>query len=72
MTKEEAIEWFKDNPFMNKTHTPFLMAIKALEQPEVIRCKDCKFYIGEGHYCKIRGLGRALKPDNYCCDGKKD
>ena len=36
----------------------------------IVRCKDCKFFIGEGHYCKIRGLGRALKPDDYCSDGE--
>ena len=38
--------------------------------PELIRCKDCKFFIGEGHCCKIRGMGRVLKPDDFCSDGR--
>ena len=39
------------------------------EQPEIVRCKDCKFFISEGHYCKIRGIGRPLEPDDFCSDG---
>lgn len=40
------------------------------EMDELIRCKDCKFFISEGHYCKIRGIGRPLKPDDFCSDGR--
>ena len=32
MTREEAIKWFKEDPFYHKDHEPFNMAIKALEQ----------------------------------------
>ena len=32
MTREEAIEWFRESPFYHKDHEPFNMAIKALEQ----------------------------------------
>ena len=32
MTKEEAIEWFKNSAFYHKDHEPFNMAISALEQ----------------------------------------
>ena len=38
---------------------------------ELVRCWDCKNYEGEGHYCHTRGLGRPLKPDDYCCDGRR-
>lgn len=38
---------------------------------EFIRRKDCRYFIGEGHYCKIRGMGRALKEDDFCSDGKR-
>ena len=37
MTREEAIKWFKENPFIHKDHEPFQMAIKALEQEP---CED--------------------------------
>lgn len=37
----------------------------------VVHCRDCKFFIGEGHYCKIRGMGRVLKPDDFCSDGRQ-
>ena len=32
MTREEAIEWFKNSAFYHKDHEPFNMAISALEQ----------------------------------------
>ena len=37
MTREEAIEWFKDSPFYHKDHTPFNMAISALEQEATLQ-----------------------------------
>ncbi|MBO7430440.1 MAG: hypothetical protein J6U56_05445 [Spirochaetia bacterium] len=42
MTREEAIKWFRENPFYHKNHVPFNMAIKALEQEP--RCKECKWW----------------------------
>ena len=36
MTREEAIKWFVTNPFYHKDHAPFNMAIKALEQTDVL------------------------------------
>lgn len=38
---------------------------------ELIRCRNCRYFIGEGHYCKTRGLGRPLKKDDFCSDGTK-
>ena len=32
MTREEAIKWFRENPFYHKDHEPFNMAIQALSQ----------------------------------------
>ena len=32
MTNSEAIEWFKNSAFYHKDHTPFNMAISALER----------------------------------------
>ena len=31
MTKEEAIAWFKNSPFYNENHEPYIMAISALQ-----------------------------------------
>lgn len=36
MTREEAIEWFKNNPFYQENHEPFNMAIEALSEPKTI------------------------------------
>ena len=50
MTKEEAITvlrnaaWLGDNKDRDHTEEAVTMAIKALEQPEIIRCKDCKWW----------------------------
>ena len=46
MTREEAIKGLKalakDFSGYKPNEEMFGMAIKALEQPEIIRCKDCK------------------------------
>lgn len=34
-------------------------------QPDIIRCKDCKFYT-KGRWRKRLGLCRAFDPDGYC------
>jgi len=31
MTREEAIAWFKNSPFYNENHEPYIMAIEALQ-----------------------------------------
>ena len=50
--------------FLDEAISPTIDAVP------VVRCKDCKFFIGEGRYCKIRGMGRALKLDDFCSDGR--
>ena len=37
MTREEAIEWFRNSAFYHKDHEPFNMAISALEQIDKIK-----------------------------------
>ena len=75
MTKEEAIKWFSESPFMNQTHTPFLMAIKALQQPEIVMCKDCKFrqksYVAYRQWWCSR-LEKHCDDDWFCADGEKE
>lgn len=51
MTREEAIERIRDHMIVHKMNEPraiyiteaLKMAIEALNQPEIIRCKDCKW-----------------------------
>lgn len=51
-------------------------AIKALEQPEIVRCKDCKWYTKSDpqhpdcDYC-LRIICGAIPPDFYCADGER-
>ena len=79
MTKVEAINRIKefglyhaigDLPFSTKTVRAFEMAIKALEQPEIIYCKDCTHY-NAGFECLIEGYGIERNPDWYCADAER-
>ena len=57
MTREEAIRVLRNEEYENALDIPdsvyddwgdaFAMAISALEQPEIVLCKDCVF----GHLC---------------------
>lgn len=78
MTKQEAIETIKlalsqvewDYPL--DYAAAFDMAISALEQPEIIHCKDCKHahitYSGEVKYCDIwfPDESHYMDTDNFC------
>jgi hypothetical protein len=79
MTRKEAIARIKDHMSVHKIYeeravkiTEALnMAISALEQPEIIRCKDCKFYTAYDYtgklMCKRIGKGMILpKPEDFC------
>ena len=77
MTKAEAIfvlEHIETHNGLAKDAK--LMAIDALKQPEIVRCKDCKWFCmsDPGHpdcdYCK-RLICGAIKPDFYCADGER-
>ena len=50
------------------------------EQPEIIRCKDCKYYRAIPGYCAYDRIwqenkghvwGMYCKPDWYCADGER-
>lgn len=50
----------------------FTIAIEALEQPEIIRCKDCKYCVDYGmggYYCEsedIVPVGNYVEPSGFC------
>ena len=40
------------------------MAIEALQEPEIVHCKDCKYWDKEIMYCNHTGM--QIEPDGYC------
>lgn len=86
MTKEEAIDILTrekdEDPFVRteyreQIHEALSMAIKALEQPTIIRCKDCKFahltYDGDVKYCDVWSLDESIYMDgnNFCSSAER-
>lgn len=64
MTRHEAIERIQDHIDVHKYREPEAvrilealdMAIEALKQPEIVRCKDCKYNTGDY---------KCLNPDSF-------
>ena len=77
MTNEErqqAIEWLKRRPVMMAgAKKMYALAIEALEQPEIIRCKDCRFwkkykyFNGKPTYAPFCGFNSIFTDDNDFC-----
>lgn len=73
ITLDEAIEILSRPKTMKGTPQDILeahdMAITALRQPEIIRCKDCALY---GTYeCNMRHGFMGVKDDDFCSYGEK-
>ncbi len=80
MTREEAIGMIKDDmrlhhDYLSGNYRKALrMAISALEQPEIIRCKDCEHwdttwqndFAPNYHYCPLADGTRRY--NFYCAD----
>ena len=75
MTREEAIARIKDHMSVHKIYEERVvkitealnMAISALEQPEIIRCKNCKYYRqydDQDDLCVYTMT--SVKTDDYC------
>ncbi len=80
MTREEAIanikhavSWAKENDdrWCDSVEVGSLeMAIEALKQPEIIRCKDCQFYaISRQGKSWCKSSTRHIKPEDFCSRG---
>lgn len=70
MTREEAIidlnalKFILDNDqYTDEIEEALDTAISALQQPEIVRCKDCKYFDVNG-WCNY--LETAMKPNDYC------
>ena len=83
MTREDAKafmrkEW-RETMKGSYTEAAFEMAIKALEQPEVIRCNGCKHmithegygYLGEPAYTCEGNMEGWVLPDSFCSNAER-
>ena len=79
MTRDEAIKIIEDqicHEFSSEICEAYVMAIRALRQPEIVRCKDCKWHPKSNpkhpdcNYC-LRIIHGAIPPDYYCADGER-
>lgn len=78
MTREEAIDFLKRMKWQadyvemgdEKGDEVIDMAIEALQQPEIIRCKDCQFYaISRQGKSWCKSSTRHIKPEDFCSSG---
>ena len=42
-----------------------------LSMPEIVRCKDCKYWDADEHDCNIKIGWFACGADWFCADGKR-
>ena len=77
MDRKEAIELIKRHMIIHqigsyphiKLAEALNMAIAALQEPEIVRCKDCKHWDKEIMYCNHTGM--QIEPDGYCVYGER-
>jgi len=66
--REKALAYFRHREAqipMPGARAMYQEAIKALEQPEVIRCKDCKYWKHD-HTCSEHALVSPMCADEFC------
>ena len=72
MTKEEAIKWQEAFKRTYGNFTPEAteacdMAIEALQEPEIVHCKDCKLH----NSCSTEDVFNFVRLENgFCAVGK--
>ena len=77
MTREEAIKIMKHLKSIVSSEDykeAFSMAIEALQEPEIVHCKDCKYWIrtriGEEELNQCGLAGYLIGGRGYCLYGK--
>ena len=78
--KCEAIAWLAnikekyihggDEEFDECRRESIDMAIKALRQPQIVRCKDCKYYDSFSQECR-NGIDGIMTPNFYCGNAER-
>lgn len=75
MTREEAIQELEfilvGHPETSARGQAVLMAIEALEQPEIIRCTDCKYAAKQGNVNWCDKLMCYGVDDWYCASARR-
>lgn len=80
MTREEAInELIEMCNYINgnieirrKQYEALNIAIEALNQPEIIKCKDCCFYaISKEKRSWCKDMLRCIQPEDFCSHAKR-
>ena len=73
MTKELAIRILTGDVLCTneQTHEAIKMAVKALMQPEIIYCSECKFRQYDTVSHMLRCEGRVVFRLHYCSLGKR-
>ena len=76
MTKEKAIKYLRGFKFSRieeeddrLNNEAVNMAIKAIQQPTIVRCKDCKNR--RKWACWMYFFGHETDDNYYCADGKR-
>lgn len=73
MTREEAIRnliILREIATLKETKECADLAIDALKQPEIIRCKDCQFFaISRQGKSWCKSSTRHIKPEDFCSRG---
>ena len=73
MTREEAAQIIENMPISHECREFFGLALEALRQPEIVRCKDC---VNKGtsrcpcHYSGDPHIDWEPDDDWYCADGE--
>ena len=55
--------------YLNEQIKALNMAIEALQEPEIVHCKDCRHWDKEIMYCNHTGM--QIEPDGYCVYGER-
>ena len=59
-----------NTPSCIELHEALNLAIKALQQTEIVRCKDCKWHEHGGLPCPLDAF-ESLDDDGYCSRGER-
>ena len=79
MTREEVIESLENIKYINAYHRcregiAIDKAIEALQEPEIVHCKDCRYWIrtriGEEELNQCGLAGYLIGGRGYCLYGK--
>lgn len=74
MTREEVLEIMKHVRLLVTSEDykeAFSLAIKALQEPEIVHCKDCAYWLGNGELRQCGLAGYLIGERGYCLYGKK-